>query len=238
MVSALKRALGGEGHVIDVALGGEHALWHASEFDYDAILLDLGLPGRGGIPVGQQLRDRQPWIPILMLVTHDDLAAHERDLWAITDNFVLKPIALPELTAQLGALTYLRADLRPRDIQVGDLRMRPATRQAWRGATELNLAPREFALLQLFLTQPGKVLNRAQILESIWARNHGGAPNLVDQYVLYLRRKIDRPFGVRQLETIRGIGYRLREFPTPSLSTVYPWPGVALADADPAPIEG
>ncbi len=224
-VSFLRQGLSEAGHTVDVALNGEHALWHGHEFDYDAVVLDLTLPGMDGIQVGLKLRERKPATSILMLVTSDDLSVRKAELRAVTDVLIVKPIELAHLTARLSAVNHLDPDPAPPELHVADLRMSPATRQAWRGDIELNLSPREFNLLELFLTHCGEVLNRRQILETVWARSHDKAPNLVDQYVLYLRRKIDRPFGVHQLETVRGAGYRLREHPTPAASPGYPRPG-------------
>ncbi|HTK61700.1 MAG TPA: response regulator transcription factor [Pseudonocardia sp.] len=222
VVSSLKHALGDDGYVVDVALNGEHALWHAIEFEYDAVILEARLPGLDGIQVGLRLREHKPAIPILVLLPEDDCGAPGREARAIADAYMVEPVDLAVLTAQLSELTRVDADPRFRELRVGDLRMRPATRQAWRGDSELALSPREFALLRLFLTHPGKALTRQAILEHVWARHHNKAPNLVDQYVLYLRRKIDRPFAVHQLETVRGVGYRLREQPTATALTGYP----------------
>lgn len=221
VVSSLKHALSDDGHVVDVALYGEHALWHATEFDYDAVILDALLPGLDGVQVGLRLRERKPSTPILMLVSPDDLTPRERGARAIADAYLTKPVDLMALTAQLSALTRVETEPRPHELRVGDLCMSPSTRRAWRGDSELTLSPREFALLKLFLAHPGEALTRQGILDSVWARHPNKAPNLVDQYVLYLRRKIDRPFGVHQLETVRGVGYRLRERPIPAAAPRY-----------------
>lgn len=214
-VSSLKRALTDEGYTVDVALNGEHALWHATEFDYDAVLLDEVLPILDGAQVATRLRARKPAMVILMLTSGDGDGDVDVDVDPCpetdADGDVVKPIDVKVLVARLRALIGTRTEPGPPQMQVGDLRMDPATRQAWRGDRELNLSPREFTFLRLLLTHPGQVLSRHQILDQVWARTDHKAPNLVDQYVLYLRRKIDRPFGVHQLETVRGIGYRLRE---------------------------
>ena len=222
LVSSLKRDLGGEGHVVDVSLNGENALWHALEFDYDAVILEVMLPGMDGVQVARKIRDRKPSTPILMLVATADLTHHEAALHVVGDGYVIKPFGFAALTAHLDAVTRVVTDQRPRQLRVGDLRMNVATRQAWRAESELNLSPKEFSLLRLFLTHPGQVLSRRQILEHVWARNHDKASNLVDQYVLYLRRKVDRPFVVHQIETVRGAGYRLRERPTSAALPAFP----------------
>lgn len=232
MVSLLKHALSDDGYVVDVALSGEHALWHAIEFEYDAVVLDASLPGLDGVQVGLRLREQKPTVPLLMLVPAEDGSIQGRGARAIADAYTVKPVDLAVLTAQLSELTRVQSDPRLRELRVGDLRMRPATRQAWRGDRELALSPREFALLRLFLTHPGEALTRQAILEHVWARHHNKAPNLVDQYVLYLRRKIDRPFAVHQLETVRGVGYRLRERPTATTPARYPEPRTTSESAD------
>jgi two-component system OmpR family response regulator len=136
---------------------------------------------------------------------------------ASADAYLLKPFSVAQMTAQVRALVYRGAAQRPKEQRVHDLRLDPASMRAWRGETELKLANKEFVLLQLFLSNPGVVLSRTQILRNVWDYTYDGASNIVDQYVLYLRRKIDRPFGVQQLETVRGSGYCLREQSIPAL---------------------
>lgn len=222
VVSSLKHALTEDGYVVDLALYGEHALWHLTEFGYDAVILDAQLSGLDGTSVGLRLRECKPLTPILMLVSSDDPNTAEREALAVADAYATKPIDLPALTAQLSALTRVEPEPLPRQLRVGDLRMNPSTGRAWRGDSELALSPREFALLKLFLSHPGAALTRQDILDQVWARHPNKAPNLVDQYLLYLRRKVDRPFGVHQLETVRGVGYRLRERPKPASVPGYP----------------
>jgi two-component system OmpR family response regulator len=212
-VSSLKRDLSGAGHIVDVAFSGENALWHALEFEYEAVILNVRLPGMNGVQVARTVREGKPSTPILMLVEATELSHHKSVLLAVGDGYVIKPFEFTALIGHLAVVTRSDAYQRPRLLRVGDLRMNLATRQAWRADIELNLSPREFALLRLFLTCPEQVLSRREILERVWARDHDKAANLVDQYVLYLRRKIDRPFGLRQLETVRGLGYRLRDCP-------------------------
>jgi len=209
----LRRGLSEEGYSVDIAVDGPDAVWRASEFSYDAVVLDVMLPGYDGIEVCRRLRSRGRWAPVLMLTARDDLAARVRGLDSGADDYLAKPFSFDELFARLRALIRRGALERPAQLHCGGLRLDPATRQAWRGEAELELSPKEFALLELFLRHPGQVLTRTRILEHVWDYTYDGVSNVVDQYVGYLRRKIDRPFGIAQLETVRGVGYRLRATP-------------------------
>jgi two-component system OmpR family response regulator len=213
MAVLLKRGLEEEGYAVDVATTGPDALWHACEFPYDAVLLDVMLPGMSGIEVCRQLRERRRWMPVCMLTARDAVTDRVTGLDVGADDYLTKPFSFDELSARVRALVRRGAVERPTDLRVGDLRLDPATRRAWRGEVELELSMKEFALLRLFLAHPGQVLTRTQILEHVWDYAYDGTSNVVDQYVLYLRRKIDRPFRVEQLQTVRGAGYRLREEP-------------------------
>jgi two-component system OmpR family response regulator len=206
----LRRGLSEEGYSVDIAVDGPDAVWQASEFSYDAVVLDVMLPGYDGIEVCRELRSRGRWAPVLMLTARDDLAARVRGLDSGADDYLAKPFSFDELFARLRALIRRGAPERPAQLRSGGLRLDPATRQAWRGEAELELSPKEFALLELFLRHPGQVLTRTRILEHVWDYTYDGVSNVVDQYVGYLRRKVDRPFGTAQLETVRGVGYRLR----------------------------
>jgi two-component system, OmpR family, response regulator len=209
----LRRGLSEAGYSVDLAVDGPDAVWRASEFSYDAVVLDVMLPGFDGIEVCRRLRSSGRWAPVLMLTARDDLAARVRGLDSGADDYLAKPFSFDELFARLRALIRRGAPERPALLQCGDLKLDPATRQAWRGESELALSPKEFALLELFLRHRGQVLTRTRILEHVWDYAYDGASNVVDQYVSYLRRKIDRPFGAAQLETVRGVGYRLRAAP-------------------------
>jgi two-component system, OmpR family, response regulator len=209
----LRRGLSEAGYSVDVAVDGPDAVWRASEFSYDAVVLDVMLPGYDGLEVCRRLRGRGRWAPVLMLTARGDLAARVRGLDSGADDYLAKPFSFDELFARLRALIRRGAPERPAVMQCGDLRLDPAARRAWRGDIELALSPKEFALLELFLRHPGQVLTRTRILEHVWDYSYDGGSNVVDQYVGYLRRKIDRPFGVTQLETVRGVGYRLRDAP-------------------------
>lgn len=209
----LRRGLCEAGYSVDIAVDGPEAVWRGTEFTYDAVVLDVMLPGYDGVEVCRRLRGRGCWAPVLMLTARDGVAARVRGLDSGADDYLAKPFSFDELFARLRALIRRGAPERPTLLHCGDLRLDPATRQAWRGQAELALSPKEFALLELFLRHPGQVLTRTRILEHVWDYTYDGVSNVVDQYVGYLRRKVDQPFGVAQLETVRGAGYRLRAVP-------------------------
>ena len=210
MAVLLRRGLGEDGYAVDVATTGPDAVWQATEFGYDAVLLDLMLPGMDGVEVCRRLRAAGRWVPVLMLTARDAVDDRVRGLDAGADDYLAKPFSFAELSARIRALIRRGAVERPTELRAGDLRLEPATRRAWRGEVELQLSAKEFALLELFLRHPDEVLTRTRIREHVWDFAFEGGSNVVDQYVLYLRRKVDRPFGVEQLETVRGAGYRLR----------------------------
>jgi two-component system OmpR family response regulator len=214
----LRRGLLEEGYAVGVAVDGADAVWQATEFSYDVVILDVLLPGFDGFEVCRRLRSAGCWVPVLMLTALGGLGERVRGLDSGADDYLAKPFSFDELFARLRALTRRGAPDRPAVLQVADLRLDPATRLAWRGDVELVLSPKEFALLELFLRFPGQVLTRTRILEHAWDFAYDGGSNVVDQYVRYLRRKVDLPFGLNQLETVRGVGYRLRS--TPATRTV------------------
>lgn len=218
MAALVKRGLEEDGYAVDVATTGPDAVWHARECDYDAVLLDLMLPGLDGVEVCRQLRATGRWMPVLMLTARDAIEDRVRGLDAGADDYLAKPFSFAELSARLRALIRRGAVQRPTVVQVAGLRLDPALRRAWRDSSELELSSKEFALLELFMRHPGQVLTRSRILEHVWDFAYEGGSNVVDQYVLYLRRKIDRPFGVEQLQTVRGAGYRLRTEPESALT--------------------
>jgi two-component system OmpR family response regulator len=210
MSRVLKRGLEEEGHAVDLAGDGPEGLWLATENDYAAIVLDVMLPGFDGFELCRKLRAAGVWAPVLMLTARDAVDDRVRGLDAGADDYLVKPFSLLELAARLRALARRDDRARPAVLREGDLKLDPASKRAWRGSTELQLSPKEFALLELFLRHPGVVLSRSQILDAAWDFAYDGTSNVVDQYVTYLRRKIDVPFGRRDLETVRGMGYRLR----------------------------
>jgi two-component system OmpR family response regulator len=209
MAAMLRRGLGEDGYAVDVVSDGLEALWQATEIEYDAIVLDLMLPGADGFEVCRRLRQANRWAPVLLLTARTDVRDRITGLDSGADDYLAKPFSFSELSARLRALIRRGSPRRPTVLTAGSLRLDPAARLAWREDTLLELSAKEFALLELFLRHPGEVLSRARILEHVWDFAYEGVSNVVDQYVAYLRRKIDRPFGVEQLETVRGSGYRL-----------------------------
>lgn len=207
--SMLRRGLSEDGYSVDVTCDGADALWQASEIDYDAVVLDLMLPGMDGMEMCRRLRDAGRWAPVLMLTARTDIADRVRGLDSGADDYLAKPFSFGELSARLRALVRRGTPARPAILTAGDLRLDPATRKTWRGDIELDLSGKEFALLELFVRRAGEVLSRTVILEHVWDFAYQGVSNIVDQHVASLRRKVDRPFGVDQLETVRGTGYRL-----------------------------
>ena len=210
MARLVKRGLEEDGHAVDVGVDGPEGLWLATENSYAAIVLDVMLPGLDGFELCRRLRAQGDWTPVLMLTARDAVDDRVRGLDAGADDYLVKPFSLLELSARLRALARRDDRARPTVLTEGDLRLDPASKRAWRGETELSLSPKEFALLELFLRHPGTVLTRSQILEAAWDFAYEGTSNVVDQYVTYLRRKIDVPFGSHDIETVRGMGYRLR----------------------------
>ncbi len=206
----LRRGLGEEGYAADLADRGEEALWMAQAVPYDAIVLDVMLPGADGFEICRLMRGSGVWAPVLMLTARDAVDDRVNGLDAGADDYLTKPFAFEELLARLRALTRRAPVERPPVLQVGDLRLDPASHRAWRGEQELDLSAKEFALLELFMRRPGVTLSRTQLLDGAWDFAFESRSNVVDVYVRYLREKIDRPFGHHSLETIRGVGYRLR----------------------------
>ena len=210
MAAALRRGLRYEGIVADVAGLGIQAVGMARATDYDAIVLDVMLPDIDGFETCRRLRAEGRWAPIVMLTARDAVEDRVRGLDQGADDYLTKPFSLAELLARLRALVRRGHAARPVVYEAGDLRLDPATRQVWRGDTEIALSAREFALLETFMRRPNRVLSRFELLEHAWDYDYDNRSNVIDVYVRYLREKIDRPFGRASLETVRGAGYRLR----------------------------
>jgi two-component system OmpR family response regulator len=219
MAALLKRVLEEEGYAVDVASTGPDAIACALRSEYGAIVVEQLLPTMDAAEVCARLRARGSWTPVLMLCSAGSAADRVAGLEAGVDGYLVKPFAFDELYERLDGLRRRAGSSSgPQGyalLRAGDLRVDSRARRAWRGDVELDLSSREFALLRLFVSNPGVVMSRARILERVWTYDHRRQSNIVDQYVLYLRRKVDRPFRVRQLETVRGIGYRLHEQPIP-----------------------
>ena len=210
MAALLRRGLVEEGYATDVARTGEDALRMARSTAYDAIVLDVMLPGLDGFGVCRELRSSGVWTPILMLTARDDVLDRVAGLDAGADDYLTKPFSFAELLARLRALARRTLAERPTVLVAGSLRLDPATQQVWRGDVAIELSAKEFALLETFMRRPGQVLSRQDLLEHTWDGANENRSNVVDVYVGYLRTKLDRPFGRRSIETVRRSGYRLR----------------------------
>jgi two-component system OmpR family response regulator len=210
MAGLIRRALVEEGYAADIAADGEQALWMADATEYDVVILDVMLPGVDGFEVCRRLRKAEIWSPVIMLTARDAVEDRVSGLDTGADDYLTKPFSLAELVARLRALTRRCPVERPPVLEVGSLRLDPRTHEAWRGSTEIELSAKEFALLETFMRRPGQVLSRYDLLERAWDFAYENRSNVIDVYIGYLRDKIDRPFGVRSLETVRGAGYRLR----------------------------
>ena len=210
MAELIRMGLSREGLAVDVAADGEECLGMATATTYDAIVLDVMLPGISGFEACRRLRGEAVWTPVLMLTARDSVDDRVTGLDAGADDYLVKPFAWPELLARLRALIRRGDHERPTVLEVGDLRLDPATRAVHRGDAAIDLSAKEFALLETFMRRPGDVLPRSHLLERAWDVGYQGRSNVVDAYVGHLRAKIDVPFGRQTLETVRGSGYRLR----------------------------
>jgi two-component system OmpR family response regulator len=207
----LAQGLREEGHVADVALNARQALGKARSSEYDAVVLDVMLPDLDGFDTCRRLRQEGLLSPVLMLTARDDVRARVAGLDSGADDYMTKPFSFTELLARLRALARRGRLERSVVVEVGELRLDPAKRRVWRGGREISLSAQEFGLLEAFMRRPDRVLSRNQLLDYAWDIDADSNSNVVDVYVGYLRRKIDEPFGRSLLETVRGVGYRLRE---------------------------
>jgi two-component system OmpR family response regulator len=211
MAGLLRRALKGAGVAADVADKGEDALWMAGATSYDALVLDVMLPGIDGFETCRRLRSDKVWTPVLMLTARGALRDRVAGLDGGADDYLTKPFALSELLARLRALVRRGPVERPAILEVGPLRLDPAERRVWRNGTEVDLPAKEFALLTMFMRRPGAVLSRFELLEGAWDNGYENRSNVIDVHIRQLRDQIDKPFRLRSIETVRGVGYRLRK---------------------------
>jgi two-component system OmpR family response regulator len=211
MAAAIRRGLRFEGLMVDVAGGGEEALRKVGATEYDALVLDVLLPDVDGFETCRRLRTDGIWVPVLMLTARDSVEDRVRGLDGGADDYLTKPFSLAELVARLRALVRRGPVQRPTVLQVGELRLDPASREVWRGKQAIDLSAREFGLMETFMRRPGQVFTQPQLLDAAWDLGYEQRSNVVEVYVRYLREKVDRPFGLESIETVRGVGYRLRK---------------------------
>jgi two-component system OmpR family response regulator len=209
LAAAVRRGLEAEGFTVEVATDGDEGLWRATEGTYDLVVLDIMLPGRNGFRICADLRAAGDWTPILMLTAKDGDLDEAEALDTGADDYISKPFSFAVLVARVRALLRRAADRAVAPVVVGDLRIDPARRRAWRGEHELALTAREFDVLALLVRHEGQVLSKPRILAGVWDSDFEGDPNIVEVYVRRLRRKVDEPFGCRSIETVRGAGYRM-----------------------------
>ncbi len=210
LATSLKRGLEADGFAVDVALNGTDGLWRAQEHDYDAIVLDIMLPGINGYKICEQLREEGNWTPILMLTAKEGDLDEAEALDTGADDFLRKPFAHMVLVARLRALLR-RPGERPVVMTAGDLRLDPNQRRCWRGDTEIDLRTREFSVLEYLIRNAGDVVSKQDILDHVWNYEYDGDPSIIEVYVRNLRKKIDIPYDRSSIQTVRGAGYRLAE---------------------------
>ena len=209
LARAVVRGLRHEGYAVDRAADGGAALTQAAIYDYDAVILDLMLPGPDGFEVCRTLRERGCWAPVLMLTARRSVDDRIRGLDAGADDYLAKPFDFGELLARLRALLRRAPAERPAQLSVGDLVVDPATRGVSRAGVPVNLTAREFAVLEYLVRRAGQVVTRSDLLEHVWDENYQGSTNVVDVYVGYLRKKLEQPFGRTLIQTVRGVGFRI-----------------------------
>lgn len=209
LAMSIKRGLEADGFAVDVALDGLEGRWMATEYPYDAIVLDIMLPGLNGYRLCAQLREAGNWAPILMLTAKDGDLDEAEALDTGADDFLRKPFSHVVLVARLRALLRRGRPERPTELSAGSLLLDPARRTCHRNGHAIELTPREFAVLEYLAQHVGDVVSKQDILDHVWDYDFEGDPNIVEVYVRHLRRKIDEPFGVGSIQTVRGAGYRL-----------------------------
>lgn len=208
MGSILRRGLSAEGMAVDVVGDADEALARTTATEYDIVLLDVMLPGRDGFAACRDLRAQGLWAGVLMLTARDAVADRVAGLNAGADDYLIKPFSFAELVARVRAVARRGTLERPATLEVGDLRLDPATLRAWRDGRMIELSPKEFALLEALVRHPGQVLSRFYLLEQAWSYDYEHRSNVLEVYIRYLREKVDRPFRRRSIQTVRGVGYR------------------------------
>lgn len=211
MQDLLCRGLQQGGYAVDAVSDGPSAVHQATETDYDAILLDVMLPGLDGFEVLRRMREAETWTPVLMLTARDSVPDRVRGLDDGADDYLVKPFAFSELLSRVRAVVRRGRPARPVVLRCGPLSLDPATRRTEVGGTDVSLSPREFALLEMLLDRRGAVVTRTELLDHVWDSSYDGVSNVVDVYVRSLRDKIDRRFGVQLIHTVRGAGYRVTD---------------------------
>ena len=211
LADGIRVGLEAEGYAVDVANNGVDGLWRALEHEYGAIVLDLMLPGKNGLQVCAELRAAGKWTPVLVLTARDGELDETQSLDTGADDFLAKPFSAVVLSARLRALLRRGAAERPTELRAGDLHLDPSSRRVWRGADELTLTARETSLLEFLLRRKGTAVSKREVLDNVWDDLFEGDPNIVEVYVRRLRNKMDRPYGLNTITTVRGAGYRLDE---------------------------
>ena len=211
LADGIRVGLEAEGYAVDVADNGVDGLWRALEHEYGAIVLDLMLPGKNGLQVCAELRAAGKWTPVLVLTARDGELDETQSLDTGADDFLAKPFSAVVLSARLRALLRRGAAERPTELRAGDLHLDPSSRRVWRGADELTLTARETSLLEFLLRRKGTAVSKREVLDNVWDDLFEGDPNIVEVYVRRLRNKMDRPYGLNTITTVRGAGYRLDE---------------------------
>ena len=209
IATAITRGLEGDAFTIEVAFDGTDGLWMATEGSYDALIVDLMLPGTNGFLICKALRERQIWTPILVLTAKDGDLDEAEALDTGADDYLTKPFSYPVLVARLRALLRRTSGRNPVPVAVGDLRIDPSARTTWRADTEIKLTARQFEVLEFLMRRAGQVMSKADILAGVWDSEFAGDPNIVEVYIGRLRSRIDQPFGRNTIQTVRGAGYRL-----------------------------
>ena len=209
LADLIKRGLTHEGHAVDLAETGEEALDWTEAASYDAIILDIMLPGATGLEVCRTLRKRSVQTPILLLTARDAVPDRVAGLDAGADDYLIKPFAFPELLARLRALARRPPDTHQTRLVAGDLQLDPASRLVWRGERKVDLQNKEFRILEHLMRNPNCVLSRDQIAEYAWDYDFPAVTNVIDVHIKSLRRKLDDPYPGQLIQTVRGAGYRL-----------------------------